>query len=129
MNPSPLAQVAETVRPSLVSLAVEARARGGTARLTAQSFWDADGRRGLGAEDGERAARNELGIAVQRPSAPVGGQHNDGLSAEVRHLVQIMQANRRPERIEVTAGPVGAGPSRIIHDGEDDNSEEPMVIG
>lgn len=140
MNPSPLAQVAETVRQAPLNL------DGATPRRDVAAGgnpWPFSPRRRTQPRVDDAGEQSPGVLGLPSPGGSVGTPRRaEGtvtiraadveLSPEVRrHLVQIIDGTRRTTQIDVTPTAVDmtvAGPSRIRDPGESDN-DEPMMIG
>ncbi|KAJ3558355.1 hypothetical protein NM688_g984 [Phlebia brevispora] len=158
MNPSPLAQVAETVRQGPLNLdnprrdvagATTGTPTAGIGNLPQWSFNSLALRRMRPRVDEAGEPFSRVGLPASPTTTTNVSPHGAGrrtdsvatirpmdveLSPEVRrHLVQIIDGGRRTERIDVTPAAIPmevtvAGPSRIRDPTESDN-DEPMVIG
>ena len=150
MNPSPLAQVAETVRQAPLNLDNTTPRRETTATTgTGGNQWPFSPRRRtqVRVDDAGEQGRTSLGLpspnGIGNAGLSVGTPRRvEGavtirpadveLSAEVRrHLVQIIDGTRRAGQMDAVPTAVDmtvAGPSRIRDPAESDN-DEPMIIG
>ena len=138
--PSPLAQVQapETVRQTTINIPAETirpRREAMDQPVNPWGFSPISVRRtrpradDAGTDNAGRSGDVAASAFRRQPGSSTTVTTDVDLPPEVRrHLVQIIQGSRRPERVEVTAS-VDAGPSRMQEVGDGDDGDEPMIIG